>query len=423
MKRVRAFVASCLWAAGAAGAADLRVLEMSVAWADHWKQAAPEPGEDDVHTLNWSVSEGVGLQATVLRRATLLRSGSDTFYENLKRKWLASFGPEASVAWVEVGDTRWYACRRPGLEKKASVFQLVTVFRGHAYSVLFFAAPEVQSLPVEAMDLLRHIRFGSREPTWVETHAFPVHPDPARLSELFQEEAARIGKQGMLMGYGVEPRANQLSWFFDGFYWGETENKSGAGDQNTAGNQAVKGNKPIKLPFASQGKLTLEQAATLGREVNAHLDVQSGDAPVSAQVRIYDVCADKTAFAQALARLQQGDISLLHQQAQDRQQGCPLPAQGVQVKFEAKPGEVRHLAVNLAPSVALYADEARIHAQIVEARLEKREAAYQPGDSVLPHTGMVMVYQPKIEHTEEAPMRIEKQALPGHHDTRTTHTE
>lgn len=410
MKRVRAFVASCLWVAGAATgaatAADLRVLEMSVAWADPWKQAAPESGEDDVHTLNWILPEGVGLQAMVLRRATLLKSGSETFYENLKRKWLAAFGPETSLAWVEVGETRWYACRRPGLEKKNSVFQLVTVFRGHAYSVLFFAAPEVQTLPVEAMDLLRHIRFGTREQAWVETHAFPLHPAPARLNELFQEEAALVGKQGMLMGYGVEPRANRLSWFFDGFYWGEEK----------------QGDKPVKRPFASQGQLTLEQAATLGREVNASLNLLSGEAAVGAQVQVYDVCADKTTFTQALAQLQQGDIRLLHQQAQDPQQGCPLPAQGIRAKFEAKPGETRHLAVNIAPSVALYASEEKIHARIVEARIEKQGAAYQPGDTVLPHTGMVMVYQPKMEHTEEAPMRMTEQASHHRNGVTAAHT-
>ncbi|MBI5329496.1 MAG: hypothetical protein HZB71_02680 [Betaproteobacteria bacterium] len=382
MKQFCIFFLLVLCAIAPAGAADLRVEAMSVTLTEHWERV--KPAEDaDAFTLNWKGRGAVPLQALVLRQAAEVKVTDQAFYDQMREKWNSSFGGAAAIGWMEMGEIRWLACRRPSHDQAATVFHLVTVFQGRAYSLLFFSAPRLNALPAQAMELVRRTHFGDHVHRWAKLRSFALRPPPKEMAKLVKEEEVRLGKAALLMGYVVEANDKAITWTFDGFNW-------------SSGDRARR----KKTPFSVQGKLELQAPEVMAAGLSAQLTLEKGSGKgmdmARAGMRLRDFCADQASFDAALEQLGKGVTTAMSKLLSRPGGGCEVVQTDRALTLEARPGETLRKALDQAPTPHLIVPEGQVHALVLELAMLKSDRGDQLGDSLLPDVWIVTVYLPSM---------------------------
>lgn len=369
-----------LWGAQSWGEI-LRVDAMSVRPEATWQRGDPvREQEDGVYMLEWRQEQGVALQVALLRQSTSLRTKPEAFLDNLAKKWAAQYGKRAQIADIQVGSRPWLSCRRPAADGSAIVFQLVTLHEGRVYSMVAFASPLAVGLPEPVHALLEGVSFGPESGVWVARPGVAAQPGKEALEALMQDDADRIGRDGLLTGYGIEysPLPETVgsgwrqSWFLDGFRW-----LPGARHGQ-------------KQPISLSGHLQSKAPARIAGALNLSISADSSQ-NVAVEIRLLDLCAPAAHVDHALAVLARGARGPLDRLVRERAPGCPpAPEEASPRMLVIQAGlpvsEIQVLPV--LPARAPGAGLTRVKLIAVQARFREGEV----GEALLRQTGVYFPY-------------------------------
>ncbi len=373
-----------LWLPGLTGAETLRVESLFLTPETAWQRGDPaREQEDSVYMLEWPHAQGVALQVALLRQTTPIRGKPEDFLANLEKKWVARYGRQVPIVDIEVGDRHWLSCRRPARAGDAIVFQLVTVHAGRAYSLIAFAAPQVEGLPKPVYDLLAEVNFGSHSDAWTASRVVTAQPGQEALEALLQGDAERLGQDGLLTGYGIEYRPlptatgsrQRLDWFLDGFRWSPGSRRG------------------QKQPISLSGHLDVLAPARIAGALNLQLALETTQA-ASVEVRVLDLCAATADVHQALDLLARGARGPLERLTRERSPDCPAAPSEVAPRVLAVPAGKslsETLVLPVLPARSVAAGLTRIKLIAVQARY--RDGAL--GEALLGRTGVYFAYAPE----------------------------
>jgi hypothetical protein len=325
-----------------ADAAELRIEALAVPYASPWQRGAPQQEAEDAALL--LDAPDAALHLAVPRQTRLLKMDADAYYAKLRESWQKLYGNDAKISWLESGDARnpqkWLACRRPSRDSGVSVFHLSTVYAGRAYSVLLFAPTATEALPKAALDLLSGVRFGAEsalvavQPAWGKPRTIYPKANADVLEALVQADVTRLGDDGMVTGYGLDFGESSLAWFIEGYQWKTVATRVTRVAWNQGG----------RLETRISGEST--QAAV-------QLALKEDDADISAQLRVWDLCAASPRMADILAQVQHGAFAQIPRLAQERASGCPemhTPAALVVLRGESGKTTLMDVALPLPPA-------------------------------------------------------------------------
>jgi hypothetical protein len=144
-----------LWLlAGPALAAEVTVGDLTLSYAAPWDRSLPKDEDaENSAILHWQEA-GATMTVFLPYHQVELKVEEGRFFRQLEQKWRALYGADARVYPMEVAGTPWRVCRRPSLERDATVFQMVTVHEGRAHHVLVIAAGRQETLPDAALQLV-----------------------------------------------------------------------------------------------------------------------------------------------------------------------------------------------------------------------------------------------------------------------------
>lgn len=369
-----------------ADAAELRIEALTLPYVSPWQRATPQQeAEDDALLLD---APDAGLHLAVPRQTRLLKMDADAYYAKLSENWRRLYGNAARTTWTEAAGRKWLTCRRPSRDSGVNVFHLSTVIAGRAYSVLLFAPASTESLPQLAIDLLAGARAGS-EPvpvapamTWAQTRTLYPKANADVLEALVQSDAARLGDDGMVTGYGLDFGKSFVDWFVEGYQWKTV-------------------NARVTRVNWKQGARLAIQAATDDAGWNLSLTLQEDEADVHANLRVIELCAPAQRITDALELLQRGAFAQFQRLAQERAPGCaqqtPLVAsagllgesgktvQGsIALTLPPPPGATQFAALKLAGLTRI---------AVVEAALEASPNRTGFGDRLLERARWYLVFE------------------------------
>jgi hypothetical protein len=294
-----------------ADAAELRGSGLTLPYASPWQRATPQQeAEDDAWLLDASELE---LHLAVPRHIRVLKTDADAYYAKLSENWRQRYGDAAKIDWLEVVGRKWLICRRPSRDSGVSVFHLSTVVAGRAYSVLLFAPATAETLPQAALDLLAATRFGTEsatvaaKPAWILARIVYPQAGAEVLEALVQDDVARLGKDGMVTGYGLDFGDAVMDWFIEGYQWKRVDART------------------QQVEWKQRGRLAAQLAVDGGTGAKGRMQLTLNDteADLSVQPHVWDLCAPTPRVAEALAQLQRGARQPLQRLAQERAAGCP----------------------------------------------------------------------------------------------------
>lgn len=328
-----------------ADAAELRVEALAVPYASPWQRATPQQEAEDAALL--LDAPDAALHLAVPRQTRLLKMDADAYYAKLRESWQKLYGNDAKISWLESGDARnpqkWLACRRPSRDSGVSVFHLSTVYAGRAYSVLLFAPTATEALPKAALDLLSGVRFGAEsalvavQPAWGKPRTIYPKANADVLEALVQADVTRLGDDGMVTGYGLDFGESSLAWFIEGYQWKTVATRVTRVAWNQGG----------RLETHISGESTQSAQAAV------QLALKEDDADISAQLRVWDLCAASPRMADILAQVQRGAFAQIPRLAQERASGCPemhAPAAPVVLRGESGKTTQMDVALPLPPA-------------------------------------------------------------------------
>lgn len=376
-----------------AQAAPLRVDALRLSPDAVWQRG--DPGlerEDGVYLLDWPVDKStreIALQVAIPRQSTPLKSDPAAFQANLKKKWASLYGKRAEIGEIEIAGVRWLACRRPSGDGEAVVFQLVAAHEGRAYSLLAFTARQAIGLPAPVHDLLARAVFGAPARGWAVHHVIAAQPAGEALAALVQTDVERLGRDGMLTGYGVDSarlpdedaagRGQGLGWFLEGFMW----RKPSGRDE--------------RVPVDQRGRIEARVPGRVADRLSVSLNlVTEAGKDVEVEVGVLDLCAPPAELDDALARLQRGARVPLERLLRGRPAACaPTPSLPPPVVMSVPPGlPVRDTlsfpSGNVPVSVAGLANRRVIY---VKPRLAAGDG--EVGEGLLRRLGLYFVYAPE----------------------------
>lgn len=299
-----------------AHAAVLKLEALSLPYAEPWRRATPQQeGEEDALLLE---APEAALHLAVPRQTRLLKWDAETYYAKLRENWKSLYGDKARISWIETDaehdGRKWLLCRRPSRSHDVDVFHLATVFAGRTYSVLLFAPSSSATLPRAALDLLAAVRFDAISPQsssrsgWVKLRAIYPRSSADILQTLMQDDAARLGEDGLVTGYGLDfsrdPDRLGVTWFIEGYRW-RTLDKRVA---QVAWNQGGRAEARADDDLASW---------------SLQIVLREDESDVRVQLRVWDICAASARVAEALEQLESGGFDSLPMLARERAAACP----------------------------------------------------------------------------------------------------
>ncbi len=300
----------------AAHAAVLKVEALSLPYAEPWRRATPQQeAEEDALLLE---APEAALHLAAPRQTRLLNWDAETYYAKLSENWKSLYGDKARISWLETDaehdGRKWLLCRRPSRLRDVDVFHLATVFAGRTYSVLLFAPSTSATFPRAAMDLLAAARFdaesaqSSSRSGWVKARAIYPRSSGDILQALIQDDAARLGKDGLVTGYGLDfsrdPDRLGVAWFIEGYRWQTMETRV---DQ---------------LAWSQSGRAEARAADDLA-SWSLQIALRESESDVRVQLRVWDICAASARVADTLEQLQSGHFEALPMLARERAAACP----------------------------------------------------------------------------------------------------
>lgn len=375
--------------AATALAESLRVEAMRLAPDATWRRGDPaREREDAAYLLEWPVAAGnpgMLLQVAVPHQATPLKTDAEAFFANLRKKWIQQYDERAEIGQIELDGRRWLACRRPASAGDASVFQLVTVHQGRAYGLLAFAGPDAAGLPKPVYELLRGAEFGEVARPWSLRRIVAARPEREALEALLQADAERLGRKGMLTGYGVEytplPETAgagaglRLAWFMEGFEW-----------RGPVGNDA-------RRQLEWRGRL--EARAVPGGAERAAFTLRlaaESSAAVETEVGLLDLCAPTAELDAALVRLALGDTGPLERLGRERPAGCPPASAAAPHRLAPPPGRESRETVAFSPDPAPPVAPGLDRVRVAYARPRPAGSEDAPGQALLRGLGLYFVH-------------------------------
>ncbi len=296
-----------------AEATELRLYSLSLPYASPWQRGAPEQeAEDDALLLD---TADIGLQLAVMRHTRVINIDTETYFGRLTRSCRLRQAGKAKTFRPAAGGPLWLVCLRT--TQAGSVFHLSTLFDRRAYSLVLFAPPEIEQLPVPALDLLARLRLAAA-PDNIQTHApAPLHwrhtrtlfpqADAGVLAALVQNDRARLGDDGMLTGYGLDYEISGLAWFIEGYQWQTFDAR------------------PARVEWRQGGRLEFELASASSASVNTflRLDLVEDDAAVSGRLTAWQLCGPDLRVEEALEQLQHGEQAAMLELSRAHFPGCP----------------------------------------------------------------------------------------------------
>jgi hypothetical protein len=299
-----------------------------------WQRADPTL-ENEALLLNLPQA---GLQLAVLRHTRVLKTDAQTYFDKLSRNWRARHGQQVPIGWFESGERKWLYCQHAAQDGEGLVWQLSSVVDGRAYSVLIFgprpdatsAAHAASAIPAPARELIAGARFDAdplrhadvSRPHWVKTRTLLPHASAEVLEALVQDDIARLGRDGLLTGYGLDFGDSGASWFVEGYVWKTL-------------NSPTRNSRVEKVAINSGGRLEFDLPAATAGDAKARLRLglnkkeneTDNEADVGVQLRVWQLCAASGHLAETLRQLRQGAHLSLRRLAQSPAAGCP-PSDG-----------------------------------------------------------------------------------------------
>ncbi len=337
-----------VWVLSGANAADLptwvQIESLSLPYASPWQRAAPEQESEALEL----VLPQAGLQLAVLRHTMVLTTDAETYYARLSRNWRSLYGQDVRIGWFEAGASKWLYCQRPAQAGDATAWQFSSVFAGRAYSVMLFApslaANGEQEIPSQAVELLAVVRWGDvaaessspspqrpAKPYWIKARTLFPQANADVLEALVQDDQDRLGRDGLLTGYGLDfsQSSSQSStrWFIEGYVWKTLNARLERVALNAAG----------RLEFES-----LAAADDVARLV-VRLSQIDQEADLGVRLRIWSLCAPAEQLAETLRQLRQGARLPLQRLARAPAAGCP------NVELDFKPDSDLNSGPGFAP--------------------------------------------------------------------------
>lgn len=396
-----------LWLSSRASLAETLCVEsLCLPHAAPWQRGPAEQEQaDEVYILDQPADGTVAAQVVLFRRAPVIKGDAEAYHDKLARFWRATYGKSVLIDWLEVGGRKWRSLRRPSSENGLGVFQLSTVFEGRAYGLLVFVPGTVTVLPAPVMDLLAGIRFVSRAESagplaaaapapvpipserWVRSRTYRFNVSGEALEAVVAPDAERMGRDGMLTGYGLDYGESRVDWFMEGYEW-----------KTVAGRVA-------RVPWATRGRLEVDAPAELGDGATwiLRLILPEAEMGISARLLVWDLCAPADQLKDVLDQLNHGVRRPMERLAARKSVHCPitptvLPAR----RLKGEPGKTATAAWSL-PSPPLTASGAAENAtemkpgrvRLVEAVLEADVDRATPGDGLLERARLFFAYEPR----------------------------
>ena len=382
----------------------LRVESLHVPQLAPWQRGPAEQEQaDDVYLLDLHADKAVASQVVLLRRAPVVKGNAEAYYDRLTRFWRDTYGKRVLIDWVEVGGVTWRTLRRPSSENGMGVFQLSTVFDGRAYSLLVFVPGTVTELPAPVMALLADMRFGSRAgenakvlaqvpaERWALTRVYRFNLSGDVLEAVVAADVERMGRDGMLTGYGVDYGEASVDWFMEGYKW-----------KTLAGRVA-------QVPWSTRGRLEVDAPAELGDGATwtLRLILPAQEMGVFARLAVWDMCAPADVLKDVLDRLDHGARGPMERLAAGKAAGCPIPPPALPAqRLKGEPGKAATATWSLPgplQSVAGVAwwepanqpEKKLSRVRLVEAVLEPGADRIVPGDGLLERARLFFAYEPR----------------------------
>lgn len=275
-----------------------------------------------------------GLQLALLRHTRVLKTDAQTYFDKLSRNWRARHGQQVPIGWLASGERKWLYCQHAAQDGEGMVWQLSSVVDGRAYSVLIFgpkpdaisAAHAAPTIPAPARELIAGARFDAdppgnadvpATPHWVKTRTLLPHASADVLEALVRDDIARLGRDGLLTGYGLDFGDSSASWFVEGYAWKSRNSRVDKVAINSGGRLE------FDLPDASAGAAKIRLRLSLNEKENE----TDNEADVGVQLRVWQLCAASGQIAETLRQLRQGAHLSLRRLAQSPAAGCP-PSEG-----------------------------------------------------------------------------------------------
>jgi hypothetical protein len=338
-----------------------------------WQRGEAEREENEsLYLLRWPGEQA--MEVAIARRATVLKNDAESFLYHLGKIWSAQYGRHAEIDEVKLNDRKWLVCRRPSADKHTRVFQFATVHEGRAYSLVAFVPRATKGLPKPIYELVRSTEFQASR--WRVERTVTLQPGREALAALAELDAERLGKAGLMTGYGADYRGDSLDWFIEGFAWREGTKE--------------------RLPFESRGHVQAVMPARASDRLAPSFSLSAGGlAGVAVETRLFDLCAPPAALDDALSRLERGARAPLEKLQRERPETCPpAPAAAAPQVLQVPPGQTSAATFEFAlppvwPSVA-----GMQRAQIVMLKL--RPAADSGfGENLVQALGLYVVYRPE----------------------------
>jgi hypothetical protein len=160
MRNYLGFLLSLWLMAWPAAAAELQLGELNLSYAAPWERALVQEEEaEKSFILRWKGS-GSGMTVFLPRHQVDLKVEEKRFYRQLDQAWRAQYGADVRIYPLSLAGTTWRVCRRPSLNKDATVFQLVNVYQGRAHHLLVIAPGRLETLPEAAERLAATATWG-----------------------------------------------------------------------------------------------------------------------------------------------------------------------------------------------------------------------------------------------------------------------
>ncbi len=377
-----AALAMGLWA-GFSPAASLSVealrLEPGVGWQ---RGPAEQEQAEEVFILDHPGEAGPSVQVLFLRRAPIVKGDADAYFDRLTRYWRGQYGKAVLIDWLEAGGMKWRYIRRPASDQGMGVFQLSTVFEGRAYSLLVYVPGTLTTLPPEAQALIAGARFGATAEAvaslppparWARARTYRFNLRGEALEAVAMADVERLGRDGMLTGYGLSYGESSVEWFLEGFEW-----------KTVAGRVA-------RVPWSSRGRLEVEAPAELDAAWTLRLILPEGEAGVNARLLVWDVCGEEDVLRTELDKLNRGARMPMERLAA----ACPgaRPA-GPDGRLKGVGGQTATVDWVLPGGPA--APQAGNRMRLVEVVLEPAPERKLPGDELLAKARLFFAYEPYL---------------------------
>ena len=374
-----------LWA-GFSPAASLGVEALRLEPGAGWERGPAEQEQaDEVFILDHRGAAGSSVQVLLLRRAPVVKGDADAYFDRLTRYWRGQYGKAVLIDWLEAGGVKWRYIRRPAGDQGMGVFQLSTVFEGRAYSLLVYVPGTLTSLPPEAQALIAGARFGAAaaevatppppQVRWARARTYRFNLQGEALEAVVMADAERLGRDGMLTGYGLSYGESSVEWFLEGFEW-----------KTVAGRVA-------RVSWSTRGRLEVDAPAELeaGAAWTLRLILPEGEAGVNARLVVWEVCAEAGVLRTELDKLNRGARMPMERLAAACPGARPSGPDGL-LKGVGGRTATANWVLPGGPAVPQAGNRMRL----VEVVLEPAPERKVPGDELLAKARLFFAYEPYL---------------------------